>query len=90
LMFLVAKMKKLETFKFGRRMDPKHNLGSLFTLLMLRKSKQRDWTRTLDLRLRDHSTLSQNCGWTELLNVLEHQTLSLRLSIRIELHNNSS
>jgi hypothetical protein len=42
LMFLVAKMKKLETFKFGRRMDQKPNLGSLFTLLMLRKSKQRD------------------------------------------------
>jgi hypothetical protein len=49
-------------FKYGRRMDPRLNLGDLFMLKTQKKSKPRVLTRTLDFILRDHSSLSQRCG----------------------------
>ena len=69
-------MKKVTMFKFGRKTCLKHKNGSLSTLRMQNQFRPRDWTRTLDSKSRDLSSLSQRCGWTELLSALEHQTLS--------------
>jgi hypothetical protein len=41
-MLLEVLMLKLQTFKFGRRMDQRPNLGSLLMLRMLLRSRPRD------------------------------------------------
>ena len=88
-MLLEVKMKKPPTFKFGRRMAQRPNHGNLSTRVIWR-SKPKDSTKISDFKLRNHSSSSQRCGWTELSKPSELLTLLSRLSTEPTKDNNSS
>jgi hypothetical protein len=62
-------MLRLQMSMLRRRMGLQLKNGKSFTHLIWR-SKPKDWTKSLDSRLRNHSSLSQRCGWIELFNAM--------------------
>ena len=89
LMLLEVKTKKPPTFKFGRRTALRPNHGSL-PMKVIWRSKPRDSTKISDFKLRNHSSSSQRCGWTELSNALELIIWDSRLWEHLTKDNNSS